>query len=571
MLRFRQFRGLHLAIALFLFNAIVFSYLHFFENLDPTNFWPLAKKGPEESSQLQVNQLQKTNSTKALHQDSENHTHAQSQNPTHDQLRIQVAEPISTVFVTPKPKIATVMKSTTVTVTTTSPKISTVTELQTQIVEVAAKPPPPQETLGPRFCKVCGPHDVYCHQYGEHNLAKARTYEGSNARFRRVLRKALAGQPILVGVLGGSVTKGHGLTNPDQNWTFKLLDQLRMLLPMSEIELVNGAVPATGTDYFSMCFQVHIPEDVDLVIIELSINDQRIEPNAIAYEWLLRGLLNLPKRPAILNIQIMALAFEAITLGGDLHTPIAQFYDTPIINLRNMLLPHILKDVSLDEHYFYVYDDGKVDFRHVSVHGHKIMADLLSAYTQRQLCAIEEEKVRPNTFVSDNGKLPNFDDMEDIPRLRLFDKYSRTKEVGSIRPSCRSVRTRNHYLAPIETKGWEVWTYKGDMEKPYLRADKVGDYVKFEVQVGVMGRVRITYLRSKVFGLGDVLCWIDNDREHGTRIVSWWQYEQYNLARVEVVAENVKPGNHNLTCEIIPETTDPDGGHEFRLIAVDSA
>lgn len=64
------------------------------------------------------------------------------------------------------------------------------------------------------------------------------------------------------------------------------------------------------------------------------------------------------------------------------------------------------------------------------------------------------------------------------------------------------------------------------MEKPYLRADKVGDYVKFEVQVGVMGRVRITYLRSKLFGLGDALCWIDDDREHGTRVVSWWQYEQ---------------------------------------------
>lgn len=47
------------------------------------------------------------------------------------------------------------------------------------------------------------------------------------------------------------------------------------------------------------------------------------------------------------------------------------------------------------------------------------MADLLSAYTQRQLCAIEEGRARPNTFVSENGKLPNFDDMEDIPRVRF--------------------------------------------------------------------------------------------------------------------------------------------------------
>lgn len=44
---------------------------------------------------------------------------------------------------------------------------------------------------------------------------------------------------------------------------------------MSEIELINGAVPATGSDYYSMCFKEHIPEDVDIVIIELSVNDQR--------------------------------------------------------------------------------------------------------------------------------------------------------------------------------------------------------------------------------------------------------------------------------------------------------
>lgn len=294
MLRFHQSRVLHLAIALFLFNAIAFSYIHFFENPGRINFWPFADKGPSESSQLQVNQAKKTSSAETVHYDVQIHTHTHEH--THDQLRIQAPEPISTVFVTPKVKTTTVIKSATVTVTTTSPKATTVTQLQTQTVQVAVKPPPLIETLEPRFCKVCGPHDVYCHQYGsvpffphidtkhfelvflfisEHNLAKARTYEGSNARFRRVLRKALAGEPILIGVLGGSVTKGHGLTNPNQNWTFKLLDQLRKLLPMSEIELVNGAVPATGTDYFSMCFQVHIPQDVDIVIIELSINDQR--------------------------------------------------------------------------------------------------------------------------------------------------------------------------------------------------------------------------------------------------------------------------------------------------------
>lgn len=66
--------------------------------------------------------------------------------------------------------------------------------------------------------------------------------------------------------------------------------------------------------------------------------NSRLESNAVAYEWLLRGLLGLPKKPAVINLhvsipvndrftfynnsplQTIGLSFEAITTGGDLHT-----------------------------------------------------------------------------------------------------------------------------------------------------------------------------------------------------------------------------------------------------------
>lgn len=39
--------------------------------------------------------------------------------------------------------------------------------------------------------------------------------------------------------------------------------------------MINGAQGATGSGYFAYCFAEHIPEDVDLVIIEQAINDER--------------------------------------------------------------------------------------------------------------------------------------------------------------------------------------------------------------------------------------------------------------------------------------------------------
>lgn len=161
----------------------------------------------------------------------------------------------------------------------------------------------------------------------DHNLARSRVYEGSNARFRRVIANAMAGRPTNIAVLGGSVTKGHGLMRDHlENWTVRFLAEWKKLFPHSETTLTNGAVPATGTDYYSMCFGEHIEKDVDLVIIELAINDQRCvtfkrrgliriflfpryESSATSYEWLLRGLLALENNPAVLNIHVRPCLF----------------------------------------------------------------------------------------------------------------------------------------------------------------------------------------------------------------------------------------------------------------------
>ena|SRR6266404_7765282 len=47
---------------------------------------------------------------------------------------------------------------------------------------------------------------------------------------------------------------------------------------------------------------------------------------AEANEWLLRALLDLPKKPAVLNLQTMALMFDQITTGGDLHIGLMNYY-----------------------------------------------------------------------------------------------------------------------------------------------------------------------------------------------------------------------------------------------------
>lgn len=87
----------------------------------------------------------------------------------------------------------------------------------------------------------------------------------------------MAGKPTKIGVIGGSISVGHALTNRNDKWPVRFSESWKKLFPKSETTLVNGAVPATGSSYMSMCFGEHIDNDVDLVIIELAINDQRCD------------------------------------------------------------------------------------------------------------------------------------------------------------------------------------------------------------------------------------------------------------------------------------------------------
>jgi lysophospholipase L1-like esterase len=157
----------------------------------------------------------------------------------------------------------------------------------------------------------------------ESNLARALAFEGANARLKRVIRKAMRGEKIKIGILGGSVTAGHGVKEHDR-WSTLYGNWWREAFPKAEIEVTNGAVPATETSYYMTCFEEHIDKDVDIVVIEMGINDRRcvsvsrvtwfgfslearFDSLAQSYEYLLRALLELPNQPAVINLHVSHL------------------------------------------------------------------------------------------------------------------------------------------------------------------------------------------------------------------------------------------------------------------------
>ncbi|WRT70476.1 uncharacterized protein IL334_007474 [Kwoniella shivajii] len=440
-----------------------------------------------------------------------------------------------------------------------------------------------------RGCSMCDVDPEFCEEFGEANLNKALEFAGSNNRLRRVLAKIRSGQPFTVGVIGGSVSKGHGLNAPDgdnphtpRNLNRVVFDHLDSLFPAAngiskgesgkksnKNSIINGAQGGMGTDYFSLCFNEHIPDDVDLVIIELAINDEVLIRNMNSYELLVRGLYDLPNKPAVINLHVFALMFQYIANGGDLHNGVAQYYDVPTISMRNPILPQVMKNTTMVRHLFHNrvqktdWTDplDEIDLRHLSWQGHEMMGKLGSVYIDTQLCEMDriESRFGPDEKINYDELYP----VEPLPRAPLMKKFSPTFVLPKLSPQCYSANGIKHPLKPTEQNGWRHWNWK---EKHYLVADEPGSKVSFKVST-TLGEVQLHYLRSYQYNLGSARCWIDNDTDKAMRLDGYWK-EPYNIGRAATIRDNLTPGDHVLHCELLKETADPTGGKEFRIISV---
>ena len=41
-----------------------------------------------------------------------------------------------------------------------------------------------------------------------------------------------------------------------------------------------------------------------------------------------------------------------------------------------------------------------------------------------------------------------------------------------------------------------------------------------------------------------------------------------NIGRFDTIRTNLEAGSHTISCQLLEETADPGGGHEFRMISI---
>ncbi|KAM0791280.1 hypothetical protein ACM66B_005754 [Microbotryomycetes sp. NB124-2] len=451
------------------------------------------------------------------------------------------------------------------------------------------------------FCPTFGASDELGNVYGQEAILKTRLHVGNTERVRKVIKRAMAGLPVTIGVLGGSISSCHGLDttqahplgNPigPNGYPHRVFTWLNDVFPHPANELTNGALRRTGTSYFGFCSDMHLPDRVDLVIVEFDTEDPHDSTSLSTTDLLIRSLLLRPDQPAVIMLGHFSpqIQGEHGFSGPEVwHSSVAQFYDVPHLSVKGLLYEeYLLNPQKVRQTYF-------LDPILANSKGHELLADTLIAFLESEICQVwdlaaletdlaflggAKEAPSPLTIGDDYPSLLSGKglrkasdaglDAEDsdtsqrqassrsafmrIPPFRITDKPHTLSHFREIKPNCASA---NDLINPLPSSvfansGWKPVQPKpeDDDEAHYWFSDAPGSLLKVPIKVGA-GDIAVYYLKGpETQGWGSVLCWVDDNTAGAVELKGHWNRE-YSQPTVTQIDQGVTKGSHFVVCEL---------------------
>ena len=162
---------------------------------------------------------------------------------------------------------------------------------------------------------------------------------------KKLMKRAINGEELVIGFLGGSITQGSLATSDKKTYAYLVYDWWCRSFPKAEFHYVNAGIGGT-TSYFGVAradkdFLMYRP---DFAVVDFSVNDEPNEFFMETYEGLIRKLLRSKSAPAILAL--CNAYYKDLKTAEDYHARVLSYYDIPYISIRNRL-----QELEKDESY----------------------------------------------------------------------------------------------------------------------------------------------------------------------------------------------------------------------------
>lgn len=348
---------------------------------------------------------------------------------------------------------------------------------------------------------------------------------GDDSRLLKCMRRALAGEPVKVAFLGGSITQGSLASAPELCYAYRTYSWWKKSFPLAQITYWNAGIGGTTSHLGVGRVQEEVlSQKPDFVIVEFSVNDPDRDVHfQETYESLVRRLLSDEKLPAVMLVH--NVRYDDGGNAEAIHRPVGEHYRLPGVAVKPVL--------------FSMIQDGKLEKRQVTpddLHpndlGHELVAGLITHYLEK----VKERAEKEEDFAEGDSFLPL--------------KAPLTQSAYE-----SAVRLRNDALTPVLCQGFTADTAPqscvSDCFKKGWTAAEKGSRIRFEVEGSC---IAVQYRKTVRKPAPVATLVLDGDWEHPVTLDANFEESWGDCLYLETVLEHGRAGKHTVEIEITGTT-----------------
>ena len=361
---------------------------------------------------------------------------------------------------------------------------------------------------------------------------------GNLYRIERAMKKAMRGEAVTVGFLGGSITQGCLSSAPETCYAYLVYRWWCEKFPKAAVTYVNAGIGGTTSQFgVARADSDLLSKEIDFTIVEFSVNDKDNAHFLETYEGLIRKIYSYRTEPAVLIVN--SVYYNDGENAQTQHVKIGKAYDLPCVSMKPTLYEKVLDGT-------YTSRDVTEDDLHPNDEGHGLMSEVIISFLE-----MVYEELQSGIEAEDNHL--------DVKKMTPVTPNAYENSVRYQNDNSETVLTENegftadgqpqHDIREIFRRGWT--------------ADKKGAHIGFDIEGSCIG---VQYRKSVAKPTCVARAVVDGDMDKAVVLDGNFEETWGDSLHLDTVAEHLPYGKHHVEIELIE--THEDDKVPFYLVSV---
>jgi len=345
---------------------------------------------------------------------------------------------------------------------------------------------------------------------------------GNLYRIERAMKKAMRGEAVTVGFLGGSITQGCLSSAPETCYAYLVYRWWCEKFPKAAVTYVNAGIGGTTSQFgVARADSDLLSKEIDFTIVEFSVNDKDNAHFLETYEGLIRKIYSYRTEPAVLIVN--SVYYNDGENAQTQHVKIGKAYDLPCVSMKPTLYEKVLDGT-------YTSRDVTEDDLHPNDDGHGLMSEVIISFLE-----MVYEELQSGIEAEDNHL--------DVKKMTPVTPNAYENSGRYQNDNSDTIMTNNegftadtqpqHDIREIFRRGWT--------------ADKKGAHIGFDIEGSCIG---VQYRKSAVHPACIARAVVDGDLEHAKILDGNFEETWGDSLHLDTIAEHLPYGKHHVEIEL---------------------